>query len=69
MLSNQVDAQRIGEDMYNRTLNSFSVNHLNDMFYDTLVEDIIKGEYDSAKSDMTKYTPNHGERYANAFTN
>ncbi len=64
VLANQNDAQKIGEEMYKRTLNSFSINHLNEMFYDTLIEDVIKGEYDPAKSDMTKYTPKKGEIYA-----
>lgn len=64
VLANQDDAQRIGEEMYKRTLNSFSVNHLNEMFYDTLVEDVLQGTFDPAKVDMTKYTPKKGKIYA-----
>ena len=43
--------------MYQRTINSFAIYHLNDMFYDTLVEDVLCGKYDIKKIDMTDYTP------------
>lgn len=60
VLSHPLEVQKIADMMYNRTINSFSVKHLNDMFYDTLIEDVMNGEYDEEKSDMTKYTPkNH----------
>lgn len=43
----------IGESMFERTINSFSVQHLNKLFYDTLVEDVLQGRYDMRKIDMT----------------
>lgn len=43
--------------MYQRTHDSFEVQHLDDMFYDTLVEDVIPGKYDENKIDMASYKP------------
>lgn len=57
MMDNPDEAKIMGEKMYNRCINSFSVNHLNDMFYDTLTEDVLTGQYDLSKTDMTNYTP------------
>lgn len=56
VLNNKNNLSEIGEKMYSRAL-QFSVQHLNDMFYDTLVEDIIPGKYDVNKVDMTTYKP------------
>lgn len=55
VLSNKKDAAELGHKMYRRTVDSFSVQHLNDLFYDTLVEDVIPGNFDETKSDMVKY--------------
>ena len=55
-LDNQNGLSEIAEKMYERAL-QFTVQHLNDMFYDTLVEDIIPGKYDINKIDMTTYKP------------
>ena len=62
VLDHQADAAEIGEKMYRRCMDSFSVQHLDDMFYDTIVEDVLQGKYDEAKIDMTKYTPKKHER-------
>lgn len=56
VLDNQNGLSEIAEKMYERAL-QFTVQHLNDMFYDTLVEDIIPGKYDINKIDMTTYKP------------
>lgn len=60
-LNHKDQAKEIGEKMYKRTINSFSIRHLNDMFYDTLVEDILCGNYDLSKVDMTNYIPKKHE--------
>ena len=51
VLYNQTEAKHIGEKMYDRVHNSFTVEHLNDLFYATLM-DILKGVYDEGKVDM-----------------
>ncbi len=56
VLDNQSCLSEIGEKMYERAL-QFSVQHLNDLFYDTLIEDVIAKKYDSNKKDMTIYKP------------
>lgn len=56
VLDNQSQLSEIGEKMYERAL-QFSVQHLNDVFYDTLIEDVIPGVYDINKIDMTTYAP------------
>ena len=61
VLDHQAEAAEIGEKMYRRCMDSFSVQHLDDMFYDTIVEDVLQGKYDEAKIDMTKYTPKKHE--------
>ncbi len=61
VFDNKDEARMIGMKMYERTVSSFSIFHLNDMLYDTLVEDVLTGKYDIAKIDMTKYSP---KRYA-----
>lgn len=62
MLTHKEEALVFGQKMYQRTHDSFEVLHLNEMFYDTIVEDIIPGTYDVNKFDMVKYpskrTPN-----------
>ena len=56
VLNHKAEAKAIGKLMYQRTKNSFEIHHLNDLFYSTLVEDVLKGKYDKNKFDMTKYT-------------
>ncbi len=56
VLDNQSQLSKISEQMYERAL-QFSVQHLNDVFYDTLIEDIIPGLYDNEKVDMATYKP------------
>lgn len=55
------EAKAMGEKMYQRCVSSFSVQHLNEMFYDTLIEDVLTGKYDANKFDMTKYRA-HAEK-------
>ena len=54
-LNNKEEMTKWGEKMYERTMRSFTVNHLNKLFYDTIVEDVLPGKYDLEKVDMTKY--------------
>ena len=55
VLGHKEEAKTIGGLMYLRTKNSFEVQHLNDLFYDTLVEDVLQSKYDENKYDMSKY--------------
>lgn len=61
VLGHKEEAKAIGEKMYDRATKSFEVKHLNDMFYETIVEDIIPGKYDEKKFDMTSYVPRRYE--------
>lgn len=61
VLAHKEEAAQIGIEMYERADRSFTVQHLNDMFYDTL-QDILDDKYDESKFDMTKYTPIKHER-------
>ena len=62
VLEHKEEAAHIGHRMYQRTHDSFEIVHLNDMFYDTLIEDVLPGKYDIQKIDMTKYKPkSHGK--------
>lgn len=54
VLNNREEAKMIGQKMYMRTHNSFEIRHLNNLFYRTIVEDIIPGKYDTNKLDMAK---------------
>lgn len=54
VLEHQKEAEDIGEKLYSRAVSCFSVEHLNQMFYDTIL-DVFSGEYDVNKTDMTKY--------------
>lgn len=56
-MSHKEEVKIIGREMYERTHNSFEIHHLNDMFYDTLVEDILPCKYDIRKLDMVGYKP------------
>jgi len=59
VLDNRDKASEIGAKMYKRCIDSFSVQHLNDMFYDTLIEDVMTNQFDAAKTDMTQYIPHN----------
>ncbi len=48
-------AKDLGEKMRKRAYDCFNIYHLNDCFYDTLKEDILTGNYDECKVDMSKY--------------
>ncbi len=54
-LDHKNEASEIGIKMYERTINSFAIQHLNDLFYDTMVEDVLRGQYDEGKIDMSNY--------------
>lgn len=54
VLDHPVEAAEIGRKMQERAESSFSVQHLDDMFYDTLL-DVLEDKFDPAKADMTKY--------------
>lgn len=51
VLNNQAEAKAIGERLYNRTINSFSTSHLNNLFYRT-VNNLIEGKYCDNDIDM-----------------
>ena len=55
VLSHKKEAKEYGALMYQRTHDSFEIKHLNDLFYDTLVEDILLSKYDVHKIDMVNY--------------
>ena len=55
VLSNKTKAAEMGVKMYERTIRSFEVRHLNELFYRTITEDVMKGLYDLNKVDMAKY--------------
>ena len=46
--------------MQKRAQKCFSIMHLNDIFYDTIMEDVLYGKYDENKIDMTLYKVNSG---------
>jgi len=52
VLNHKTEAIEIGKKMYDRTIRSFSVQSLNELFYRTLVEDVLQGRYDEGKFDM-----------------
>ena len=43
----------VGKKMYERAVKGFSVKHLNELFYKTITEDVLKGSFDESKADMT----------------
>lgn len=52
MLNHKEKASEIGAKLYDYGLDSFSVKHLNELFYRTIMEDVLKGEFDEYKADM-----------------
>lgn len=55
VLSHQDDAALIGDKMRMRVESCFTIQHLNDMFYETML-DVLRDKYDMNKVDMTQYT-------------
>ena len=55
VLEHKKESAKIGEEMYKRAHDGFAIEHLNDMFYETLLEDVLVGRYDSKKIDMANY--------------
>ncbi len=58
VLNHKEEAKSIGEQMYKRTHNSFEIHHLNDLFYRTIVDDVLTGCFDQTKVDMANYSTN-----------
>lgn len=52
ILKHPQEQAEIGRNMRERAMSCFSIKHLNDLFYKTLVEDVLPGNYDERKSDM-----------------
>lgn len=52
-MNNKRELNIIAERMYDRTRCSFEIRHLNDLFYRTIVEDVIPGNFDMSKFDMS----------------
>lgn len=46
------EAHEMGEKLYCRTVSSFSTSHLNELFYQTIL-DIVDSRFDERKTDMT----------------
>lgn len=55
VVSHKGEAREIGEKLLNRAVNCFSIIHLNELFYNTLIEDVLPGKYDPNKTDMANY--------------
>ena len=55
VLNNQEEAKKIGVLMKKRANECFSIQHLNELFYRTIVEDVMFGKYDKEKMDMATY--------------
>ena len=55
VLNNRDEAKKIGALMKKRATECFSILHLNELFYRTVVEDVMQGKYDKAKADMATY--------------
>jgi len=55
VLNHQDEAKVIGTKMQKRAIDCFSIYHLNELFYKTIVDDVLQNQYDEKKSDMTKY--------------
>jgi len=64
VLNHQEEAKAIGKKMEERAYRCFSVQHLNELLYDTFVEDVLPGKFDPKKADMSTYITH--ERDANA---
>lgn len=54
MLENPEDGKQIGKKMHARASKCFSITHLNDCFYDIIL-DVYKGIHDKNKEDMATY--------------
>lgn len=57
MADNPEEAKSIGAKMYDYAINNFSIQHLNDHFYD-IVKDVVNGTYSENLVDMTEYRKN-----------
>lgn len=59
-MNNRDEMLRKGKALQHRTETSFEVKSLNSLFYETLVEDIMTGQYNHLKADMTLYGKQQG---------
>ena len=59
VMSHHEAAKKIGEKMYDRATSCFSIQHLNDLFYRTIMEDVLTGRYDKSKHDMANEKNNN----------
>lgn len=53
MINNPKEGKKIGAKMYERAISSFSIYHLSELFYYTLL-DVVSGVHDEGKVDMSK---------------
>ena len=54
MMENEAERQKFADNMYKRAIECFSITHLNDCFYHTII-DVNSNVYDERKQDMTSY--------------
>ena len=54
-MNNRDELGRKGKALQQRTATSFEIKSLNSLFYRTIVEDIMTGQFDYSKADMTLY--------------
>lgn len=52
ILEHKDEGVAIGEKMYERAISCFSIRHLNNLFYRTIIEDVMNDKYDRSKYDM-----------------
>ncbi len=55
VINHRDEAKKIGELMKKRATECFSIQHLDELFYLTITEDVLLGKYDIAKADMATY--------------
>ena len=54
VMDNKNEAKIIGKKMMERSIKCFGIYHLNEIFYDTIL-DIVQERHDTVKEDMTQY--------------
>ena len=55
VINHRKEAKQIGALMKKRAMECFSIQHLNELFYRTITEDILQEKYDLNKVDMANY--------------
>ena len=61
VMNNQEEAKKIGALMKKRAAECFSIQHLNELFYRTIVEDVMQRKYDKEKIDMVTYETDYNK--------